>query len=253
MASGCTLGPGYWKNHADNWPVTSLLLGDETYSKPQLLELLRLPSLGDASQILARQLIAAKLNIASGASADAIAATILAADGWLTGYAGKLPYFVPPWSTQGATAIALAIELAEYNYGILAGGPPSCDLQDLVPEILAIAQDFRSVIAWGAGPVRIKSVGPDGLAGTADDRLLSFVRMASRAEDLTVELVEPLMTGEIIFAEGDGGERGSTMLVSEPVRVPVLGTEGPLQSLSLLLVLGWLVVTKRPRRQRGRL
>jgi hypothetical protein len=43
------------------WPLASLVLGAETYSAEQILALLNLPTAGDASRLLARQLIAVKL------------------------------------------------------------------------------------------------------------------------------------------------------------------------------------------------
>jgi hypothetical protein len=98
--SGCTRTVGYWKTHPEAWPVESLVLGDEDYTKDEALQILRRSSRGDASVILARQLIAAKLNFASGADGSAIAETIEAADAWLSQYQGKLPYSVPPSRLQ---------------------------------------------------------------------------------------------------------------------------------------------------------
>lgn len=71
----CPRGQGYWKNHADAWPVDSLVLGDTTFTKAQAIDVLRTPPQGDARLILAKQLIAAKLNLAAGAT------DVLAADG----------------------------------------------------------------------------------------------------------------------------------------------------------------------------
>src|SRR5262249_46034847 len=64
----CPLGQGFWKNHSDTWPVTSLTLGSQTYTQAELLALYDTPPRGDASVILAHQLIAAKLNIANGSN-----------------------------------------------------------------------------------------------------------------------------------------------------------------------------------------
>jgi hypothetical protein len=60
----CPLGQGFWKNHPDAWPVSCLTLGRQTYSQTELLRLLDTPVRGDASLILAHQLIAAKLTMA---------------------------------------------------------------------------------------------------------------------------------------------------------------------------------------------
>src|SRR5262245_8919416 len=64
----CPLSHGYWKTHAEAWPVHSLVLGNpvnpaHTYVQSQLLVLLAATG-SDASVTLARQLIAAKLNVA---------------------------------------------------------------------------------------------------------------------------------------------------------------------------------------------
>lgn len=57
---------GYWKNHASAWPVDSLILGAEVYTQQEAIDLLRTPTRGDASIQLGKQLVAAKLNVASG-------------------------------------------------------------------------------------------------------------------------------------------------------------------------------------------
>jgi len=66
-----TFGQGYWKNHGDLWPVSSLTLGTTSYTKAQLLSILNEdPGHGPTANgliILSYQLIAAKLNRANGA------------------------------------------------------------------------------------------------------------------------------------------------------------------------------------------
>jgi hypothetical protein len=106
---------GYWKNHLDAWPVDSLVLGTQTYNKSELVRLLRKSPRGDASIILAKQLIAAKLNILAGANADDIGSVIDDADTLLASYAGKLPYRVRASSPAGQDMIDLAEQLEEYN------------------------------------------------------------------------------------------------------------------------------------------
>ena len=61
----CTRTQGFWKNHEETWPVEELSLGNVTYTKTELLAILRTPPRrGDATYILAHQLIAAKLTVA---------------------------------------------------------------------------------------------------------------------------------------------------------------------------------------------
>src|SRR5262245_61381251 len=72
-AGQCPLSQGYWKNHPGVWPLRSLVLGnatnpDHTYTQGELLALLQTAARGDASVILADQLIAAKLNVANGSN-----------------------------------------------------------------------------------------------------------------------------------------------------------------------------------------
>lgn len=119
----CPLGQGYWKNHPNAWPVSSLTLGVQTYSKTELLNILKTSTTGDASLILAHQLIAAKLNIANGANATPINSTITTADSILSGFTGKLPYKVKPSSSAGQAMVNAASKLDTYNNGLLT---PNC-------------------------------------------------------------------------------------------------------------------------------
>ena len=123
---GCTLTQGYWKNHPAAWPVKSLTLGSATYSEAQLLAILGTPPGGDASLILAHQLIAALLNEASGAGQAPIATAVAQAQAWLSANSGGklLPYGVSASSAAGAQAVALANQLDAYNNGL--SGVPHC-------------------------------------------------------------------------------------------------------------------------------
>jgi uncharacterized delta-60 repeat protein len=133
-SSGCVVQPpptgstcpkthGYWKTHPESWPVDSLVLGSQTYNKNELLTLLGLTSNTDASITLARQLIAAKLNIASGSDPAPVASAITASDALLSQYTGKLPYKVKSSSTNGQTMATNATILTNYNQGLLT---PTC-------------------------------------------------------------------------------------------------------------------------------
>jgi hypothetical protein len=113
------LSLGFWKAHPADWPVSSLILGSQTYTKTDLLAILKTPTgsggSADASVILARQLIAAKLNIANGSDPSPISSTITDADSLLSGFAGKLPYRVNASSLVGQAMIEDARELDHYN------------------------------------------------------------------------------------------------------------------------------------------
>lgn len=113
----CPHGAGYWKNHPAAWPVTVLRLGAQTYSKAELLSLLKKPSTGDASLILAHQLIATKLNIAAGVDPKPVSTTITSADQRLSAFSGKLPYKVKPSSAPGKGMVVDADKLEDFNRG----------------------------------------------------------------------------------------------------------------------------------------
>jgi hypothetical protein len=120
----CPLAQGDWKNNPSDWPESALpmVLGTtRTYTKAQLLSLLNQSVKSDASLILANQLIAAKLNVANGASPsqevlDAIAAADAAIGNRL------LPAKVKSNSTLGRTMTTLGAKLEEYNIGMLNEG-----------------------------------------------------------------------------------------------------------------------------------
>ena len=98
------------------------MLGSQTYSKAELLNILNNPGSGDASMILAVQLIAAKLNIANGSDPTPVASTITHADSLLSMFSGKLPYNVKPSSSIGQMMVSDANVLGNYNNGLLTPG-----------------------------------------------------------------------------------------------------------------------------------
>jgi|GEM_PF-3947734 len=119
---GCPGTPGFWKNHPDEWPVNTLILGEISYTKQELLDLLNTPGNGDASMTLGRHLIAAKLNVASGVDDTPVADTIADADDLLGEFDDPLPLGIKPNSPIGHEMLDLAGVLDEYNNGELTGG-----------------------------------------------------------------------------------------------------------------------------------
>jgi hypothetical protein len=118
----CVFGQGYWKNHPEAWPVTELQLGNVTYTQEQLLAILREPVRGNGILILAKQEIAAKLNIANGADGSCIQQTLADADA-LIGDLVIPPIgdgYLRPRDVQPTAGI-----LGDYNEGNLCA--PSCD------------------------------------------------------------------------------------------------------------------------------
>jgi hypothetical protein len=122
--TGCTLTQGYWKNHEEEW-AGPLRLGTLSYTEEQLLSIFREPVRGNGLISLAHQLIAAKLNIAAGASVPTnVRNAINAADALIGGnlVGGSGGGYLSPDLTSMLTAI-----LDQYNNGNARGGPPHCD------------------------------------------------------------------------------------------------------------------------------
>ena len=120
--SSCTYSQGYWRNHPDAWPVTSLSLGTVTYQAAELMAILDDPARGNGLVILVHQLIAAKLNIANGADPSAVQQAITNADNMI-GVLVTPPIgdgYLPPAQTGDLTET-----LTEYNEGTI--GPGHCN------------------------------------------------------------------------------------------------------------------------------
>ena len=120
--SSCTYSQGYWRNHQNAWPVTSLTLGTVTYQAAELMAILDDPAQGNGLVILVHQLIAAKLNIANGADPSAVQQAVTDADNMI----GALVVppigsgYLPPGQTGDLTET-----LTEYNEGTI--GPGHCN------------------------------------------------------------------------------------------------------------------------------
>jgi len=123
----CTYTLGYWKTHPEAWPVEEIPIGGVTYTKTQAVEVLETQPRGDATYLLAHQLIAAKLNISNGADPSAVETTIAEADTWLVEH----PLGSKPKGPERQEGIALAQTLDDYNKGAI--GPGHCDDQTPTP------------------------------------------------------------------------------------------------------------------------
>lgn len=132
---GCSYTQGFWKNHGPNprgnnsneFPVTSLTLGANSYTDVQLESILRTEVGGNGLISLAHQLIAAKLNVANGASATTIQTAITQADALISTLgASKIPP-IGTASLDPSAVSSLVNTLTQYNEGKLAGGPSHCE------------------------------------------------------------------------------------------------------------------------------
>jgi hypothetical protein len=111
----CPRSQGFWKNHLDEWPIDSITLGGMSYTKDEARMIMRTPTRGDASIILARQLVAAKLNVENGANPDPAQETIDAADDLLATFGVRLPLRVRTYTDTGKDMVRLARVLDAYN------------------------------------------------------------------------------------------------------------------------------------------
>lgn len=161
---GCPHSQGFWKNHAELWPVETLTLGDHAYEKAELLALLEMPTKGDASMILAHQLTAAKLNVAGGADADLFETAIEEADGLLAPYEGALPYDVKnqrgPPSADRAPMVETAETLDALNDEddpAACGTPPG----EIQANVGISAHGFTTATGQPVFDINVTSTGPD--------------------------------------------------------------------------------------------
>jgi hypothetical protein len=121
---GCTHTIGFWLNHPEAWPATTLTLGTVPYTQDQLLQILSESPQGNGLVQLARQLIATKLNVKTGATTSAgVANDITSADLLIN------DLVVPPVGTgylaPGKTS-SLITSLDVYNNGDDEGSAPHC-------------------------------------------------------------------------------------------------------------------------------
>ena len=113
----CPLTQGFWKNHTAVWPVSSLTLGNQTYTAAELVNLLNTPVGGDASLDLAHQLIATLLDIANGSNPAPVSSVIQDANTLLASKTGELPYATDSSSRLGLEMETDQAELNDYNNG----------------------------------------------------------------------------------------------------------------------------------------
>jgi hypothetical protein len=81
----CRYSPGFWKSNPDLWPVETLAVGGVDLNQSQLVAIMMAPVRGSGSLLMARELIAAKLNVANGCD-DSIQSSIDEGDLFLTSH-----------------------------------------------------------------------------------------------------------------------------------------------------------------------
>jgi hypothetical protein len=119
----CPRGERFWQQNANAWPVASVILGNQTYTRTDALRLLRNPTTTDASVVLARQLIATTLNTALRSDPSPICGELAQAHALLSAYPGRIPFRVNPGTPAGESMLGLSRVLSSYNSGMLS---PNC-------------------------------------------------------------------------------------------------------------------------------
>lgn len=121
---------GFWRHNPNAWPVSSLMLGTNIYNQEQLLTILGMPVSGDASVIVAQQLIPTLLNIANGTNENPVSATIDDANAVIG--SNMIPAKIKPNTADGRQMTSDAKILESYNQGLLTQpcgcteGAPGC-------------------------------------------------------------------------------------------------------------------------------
>jgi hypothetical protein len=126
-SDGCTRTQGYWKTHPKAWPMEDIVIGGKEYEKDDAIKILKKPVKEDMTIAMFYQLVAAKLNVASGTDSSCIADVIAAADAWMLehGPAGEndgVDASSDAWQNSGED---LKDQLDDYNNGLLCA--PKCD------------------------------------------------------------------------------------------------------------------------------
>jgi hypothetical protein len=77
--------PGYWKNHPDAWPVSSIVVGGVTYTKAQAISWLNNTG-KDKTVTMFQSLVSAMLNVMIGNDGSCINTSITKGNTWLATY-----------------------------------------------------------------------------------------------------------------------------------------------------------------------
>jgi hypothetical protein len=210
----CPLGKGYWANHPESWATTSLMLGTQFYTQAELLAIVPGGG-GDASTILAVQLIAAKLNIAAGADPAPVSAALLTADSLLGQYTGKLPYNVDPSSAEGQAMVNIAGLLDSFNNGQLT---PNCAA---TPTPTFTPTPTETPTAIPTGTLTVTPEATPGLPvtiiveGPVQNININIITIYDI--DIEVNVNDPILTvvqiGDVVRVEGNTVGTGDTIIV----------------------------------------
>lgn len=107
----------WWRDNPQAWPVTSLTIGGVTYSREQIIAIMKTKNKGDKTLVLFNELVAARLNVLAGNDGSCILADMDAADAWLAQY--RVGSFVSGQSAAWKAIKPVYERLSLYNRGLL--------------------------------------------------------------------------------------------------------------------------------------
>jgi hypothetical protein len=109
--------PGYWKNHPEAWPVSTITVGGVGYTKAEAIAWLG--KVGkDKTTTMFSSLVPAMLNVLLGNPSSCITSTIVAANAWMATY-GPVGSNVAASSPAWAVGEPLHQQMDAYNNGLL--------------------------------------------------------------------------------------------------------------------------------------
>ncbi|HZT76779.1 MAG TPA: SdrD B-like domain-containing protein [Vicinamibacterales bacterium] len=112
-----TATPGYWKNHPNAWPVSSITVGGVVYTRDQAI--MWLGKVGkDKTTTMFASLVSAMLSVIEGNDGSCVAGTITAANAWMATY-GPVGSNVAGGSAAWAAGQPLQTTLDNYDNGLL--------------------------------------------------------------------------------------------------------------------------------------
>ncbi len=108
--------PGYWKNHPEAWPVTSITVGGVTYSEAQAISWLNKTG-KDKTVTMFQSLVSAMLSVRAGNDGSCINAAIAQGNAWLA--ANPLGSNVAGGSAAWSAGNPIQSTLDAYDNGLL--------------------------------------------------------------------------------------------------------------------------------------
>ena len=110
--------PGYWKNHPEAWPVSTITVGNQTYTVQQAIDIMGTPVTKDKTYTMFASLVSAMLNVQVGNDSTCVSDAIAAGQQWMTTY-GPAGHGVAASSYAWKTGEPFHRLMDNYNNGML--------------------------------------------------------------------------------------------------------------------------------------